>query len=73
MRFANIFPVIDSDFSHSSNEGHIHAKVRVENASGELAINAGDAFMQGLLLPFGITWDDAADGVRDGGWGSTGR
>lgn len=73
MRFANIFPVIDSDFFHSSNEGHIHAKIRVENASSELTINAGDAFMQGIFLNFGITTDDTSDGVRDGGWGSTGR
>lgn len=73
LRFANTAGVIDSDYYFSSNEGHIHAKVRVENANGELTVNAGEAFMQTIFLPFGIAYDDAADGVRDGGFGSTGR
>lgn len=36
-----------------------------------LEINAGEAFMQSVFLPFGVTDDDEADGVRDGGLGST--
>lgn len=73
MRFANIFPCIDSDYFFAENEGHIHAKVRVEDVCRELTINAGDAFMQGIFLPYGVTDDDCVDGVRTGGFGSTGR
>lgn len=31
----------------------------------------GDGFAQGIFTQFGITVDDEADGVRDGGFGST--
>ena len=41
--------------------------------SAILSLNAGDGFMQGIFLPYGITEDDAADGTRNGGFGSTGR
>lgn len=71
VRLANTIGNIDSDFWASSNEGDIWAKLRVERADGNLKIESGEAFMQGVFLPFGITYDDAADGVRDGGLGST--
>jgi dUTP pyrophosphatase len=71
VRFANLPPVVDSDYPLSDNEGHIWAKMRVEQQTGGLEIKAGDAFMQGIFLPYGITYDDAADGVRNGGFGST--
>jgi dUTP pyrophosphatase len=34
-------------------------------------IDVGKGFMQGMLTPYGITYDDDADGVRNGGFGST--
>jgi len=37
-----------------------------------LSIGAGDRFMQTIFIPYGITYSDAAEGVRNGGWGSTG-
>ena len=72
VRIANIPPVIDSDYAFSDNEGHIFIKIRNEGDK-VMEINAGDAFAQGIFLPFGITYDDDADGVRNGGLGSTGR
>ena len=36
-----------------------------------VAVAAGDGFAQGIFTQFGITVDDEADGVRDGGFGST--
>ena len=45
------------------------AKFRNERA---LILEQGQKFMQGLFLPFGITNDDECDGVRNGGFGSTG-
>jgi dUTP pyrophosphatase len=71
LRLGNVVGIIDMDYSGSSNEGHIWAKVRVEKDNGWLTVDAGDAFIQGIFLPYGITYDDAADGVRDGGLGST--
>lgn len=72
IRILNTCGVIDSDYSQSSNQGHIWAKMRLERWNGILALNAGDAFMQAIFLPYGITYDDDANGVRDGGMGSTG-
>ena len=37
-----------------------------------LNIMAGQGFAQGVFLPFGITTDDEAYAVRNGGMGSTG-
>lgn len=68
-RLENTVGIIDSDYFCADNEGHIMAKVSV---SSELSLAAGKAFMQGLFLPFGITVDDSADGVRHGGFGSSG-
>lgn len=34
-------------------------------------VKAGDGFAQGIFTEFGITEDDAANGVRNGGFGST--
>ena len=36
-----------------------------------LKLQAGEGFMQGIFLEYGITEDDEADGVRNGGFGST--
>lgn len=69
VRLANTIGIVDSDYYHSDNEGHIMAKLTAEN---ELKLEAGDKFMQGIFLPYGITVDDTADGVRNGGFGSTG-
>lgn len=70
MRIVNTVPVIDSDYFNAENEGHI--LIRVENPSDkEIVIKPGDGLCQGIFLPFGITTDDAADGVRTGGIGST--
>lgn len=71
-RFANTIGIADQDYAFSDNEGHLFAKLRNEG-DRLIELNAGDSFMQGIFLPFGITYDDDADGVRNGGLGSTGR
>ena len=38
-----------------------------------LDIPQGKAFAQGMFLPYFITDDDEADGVRTGGFGSTSK
>ncbi len=68
----NTVGVIDSDYFYSDNEGHI--MVRMTNCHNEktVEVKAGQGFAQGIFMPFGITVDDDADGVRNGGFGSTG-
>ena len=71
---ANVVPIIDSDYYFSDNEGHIFAKLCNDNNEGKLlTLEPGDAFMQGIFVEYGITYDDDADGVRNGGFGSTDR
>lgn len=69
MRLLNTIGVVDSDYSHSDNEGHIMAGVEV---SRELLLCNGEKFMQGVFVPYLITEDDNASGDRNGGFGSTG-
>ena len=38
-----------------------------------LEVKIGDGIAQGLFNEFGITYDDTADGVRNGGFGATGK
>ena len=68
----NTAGVIDSDYFGAANEGHIFVKLINANREGKtLSVKKGEAFAQGIFLPFGITVDDEADAVRTGGFGST--
>lgn len=69
----NTVGIIDADYYNSSNEGHIMIKLSCDaHDDGHcVAVNAGDGFAQGIFVQFGITFDDDASGVRDGGFGST--
>ena len=68
----NSVGVIDSDYARSDNEGHIFMRMTNDNREGKsLIVPSGTAFAQGIFLPFGITVDDHAQGVRNGGLGST--
>lgn len=71
MRLNNTVGVIDSDYFFSDNEGHIIAGITNGSSDKTLVIDPGKGFMQGVFSRFGITVDDDADGVRNGGMGST--
>lgn len=71
LRLDNTVGIIDSDYYYSENEGHIMIKFTNEGENA-LSIGAGKGFAQGVFLPFGITEDDDASAVRNGGFGSTG-
>lgn len=74
LQLNNTVGIIDSDYYYSDNEGHIMAKLTNDSNEGKvLKVNAGDGFMQGIFFPYGITEDDDADGIRNGGFGSTDR
>ena len=68
----NTVGIIDSDYYYSDNEGHIQIKITNDSKEGKvLELRKGDRFAQGIFLPYGITEDDEAKGVRNGGFGST--
>lgn len=72
LQLDNTVGIIDSDYYFSDNEGHIFAKITNDSKEGKtVAIAAGTGFMQGIFTEYGITADDDADGVRNGGFGST--
>ena len=71
MTLFNTCGIVDADyFNNKDNEGHIMIKIRNGNIK-PLKIEQGSAFAQGIFLPYGLTVDDAADGERTGGFGST--
>ena len=68
----NTVGVVDADYFNANNEGHIF--IKLTNAGERpLDVGAGEAFAQGVFLPFGLTEDDDARGERTGGFGSTNR
>ena len=72
LQLNNTVGIIDSDYYFSDNEGHIYARITNDSNEGkELVLKQGDGFMQGIFLEYGITLDDEADGIRNGGFGST--
>lgn len=72
LQMNNTVGIIDSDYYNSDNEGHIFAKITNDSNEGKtLEIGAGMGFIQGIFLQYGITVDDEADGIRNGGFGST--
>ena len=73
LQLDNTMGLIDGDYYDAANEGHIMVPVTNDSKSGKvLEVPAGKAFVQAVLVPYGITYDDAAEGERSGGFGSTG-
>lgn len=72
LQLNNTVGIIDSDYFYSDNEGHIFAKITNDTNEGKtIEIEAGTGFMQGIFVEYGITVDDDAQAVRNGGFGST--
>lgn len=70
IRLANTVGVIDGDYYFSDNEGHIMIKL-YNPGTASVTLSKGTAVAQGIFTPYGVTYDDDADGVRNGGFGST--
>ena len=70
MGLANTVGIIDADYSHAENEGHIAIKL-VNNGLDALDIPKGKAFAQGIIQKYYLTDDDSASAERIGGFGST--
>ncbi len=72
LQLNNTVGIIDSDYYNSDNEGHIFIKITNDTNEGKtIEIPAGTGFAQGIFVEYGITLDDDADGIRNGGFGST--
>lgn len=69
VRLANTAGIIDSDYYNADNEGHI--KIKLTGGSRDFAVKKGEAFAQGIFVPYGITVDDDCTEERRGGFGST--
>ena len=69
MRLRNSVGIIDEDYFFADNEGHIAAKITCDEP---FKLEAGDRFMQGIILPYlTVTNDNPIEKKRKGGFGST--
>ena len=74
LQMNNTVGIIDSDYFYSDNEGHIFIKMtNASNAGKTVEVAQGVGFAQGIFLEYGITVDDDARGIRNGGFGSTSK
>ena len=74
LQLNNTVGIIDSDYFHSDNEGHIFAKITNDTNEDKLVyVEEGTGFIQGIFVEYGITFDDEAVDIRNGGFGSTSR
>ena len=72
LQLNNTVGIIDSDYFNSDNEGHIFIKITNDsNENKTVSVEKGTGFAQGIFLEYGITTDDEACQVRNGGFGST--
>ena len=63
--------IIDADYyNNPDNEGHIYLQF-INLSSVDIKIKKGEAIGQAIIHRYEITEDDAADGERVGGFGST--
>ena len=69
----NSVGVIDGDYyGNPGNEGHIFAQMK-NITDQEVVLEVGERVVQAVFAPFLIADGDEADGVRTGGFGSTGK
>ncbi len=72
LQLNNTVGIIDSDYFYSDNEGHMFAKITNDtNEEKTVKLTQGEGFMQGIFVEYGITVDDDATEIRNGGFGST--
>lgn len=69
-RLSNTVGIIDADYCQSDNEGHIMVKL-VNEGNRTMRVEQGQGICQGIIQQYFTVDDDAADGVRNGGFGST--
>lgn len=74
VHLANSVGVVDEDYYHADNEGHIFVKLVNDGLlKKQIELSQGDAFCQGVFVPYGTTVDDEVSTKRTGGLGSTSK
>ena len=74
VHLANTCGIVDEDYYYANNEGHIHVKLVNDSLlKKQIELSQGDAFCQGVFVPYGTTVDDEVNAVRTGGFGSTSK
>ena len=68
-RLLNTIGIIDADYFRADNEGHIMCKLV---SKIPCSLKAGDRFVHGIFIPYGISQNGNSTAVRTGGMGSTG-
>lgn len=72
LQLNNTVGIIDSDYYYSDNEGHILIKLTNDtNENKTVNIAKSSGMIQGVFVEYGITYDDDAIQIRNGGIGST--
>lgn len=73
LQLTNTVGVIDSDYQYADNEGHIMISLFNDHPdkNNVLSVKKGQAFAQGIFLPYLITDNDQVHASRKGGFGST--
>lgn len=72
LQLMNTVGIIDADYYEANNEGHIMISIFNDHREGAvLVVKKGQAFTQGLFLPYYLTDDDEVENIRTGGFGST--
>ncbi len=72
IRLANTVGIIDGDYVHADNQGHILVML-VNGGDHSVTLRPGERFCQGIFLPFGLAEENEVTGERSGGFGSTGK
>ena len=68
---ANGVGIIDADYyNNPDNEGHIYFQV-INLSPIPIKIKKGDAIGQGIIMNYNKVYDDHANQLREGGFGST--
>lgn len=72
VHLANSCGIIDGDYANADNEGHIYVKLVNDSLlKKQIELSQGDAFCQGVFVPYGTTVDDEVSAKRRSGLGST--
>ncbi len=72
LQLNNTVGIIDSDYYYSDNEGHIFIKLTNDSNEGKtVSVEKNTGVVQGIFMEYGITVDDDASEIRNGGFGST--
>lgn len=72
LMLCNTVGVIDSDYYHAQNQGHILVKI-FNGGDHPVTLSRGDRFCQGIFLPYGLAQEEQVTARRSGGLGSTGK